>query len=514
MSTRLIELVESLPRNRVVLVGDFMMDRYLYGNAERLSPEAPVPVLHFQNEEVRLGGAGNVAGGLAALNAEVRVVGVAGLDDMSKTLADHLRACGCDTSGLVHCAGRPTTTKMRLVGSAQHRHPQQMLRLDFEQTAPLSPAEEDQLLAAFGRAIEGASVVCIEDYNKGAVTPRVCREVIKLSRERGVPVLVDPANLADYSKYAGATCLKLNRIETQKATGVRPTTPESFEAAAKALIANLGLESAVITLDKDGAYLGLFKDAGGPSADAGQAGRAFVGEQLRTRARQVYDVTGAGDMVLAMLAVARAAGATWHEAVMLANVAGGLEVEKFGAIPIRPDEIAQELLAEAHLHLGKRRTMEQLLPELARHRSAGRKVVFTNGCFDLIHLGHVKYFRYAKAQGDLLVVGVNRDAGIRRLKGDKRPIVNEEDRVEVLQELESIDYLVLFDEDTPINLIEAVRPDVLVKGADYAKEQVVGWDTVEAYGGRVALAPLVDGRSTSNVISRILDAYGPDAGRR
>jgi D-beta-D-heptose 7-phosphate kinase/D-beta-D-heptose 1-phosphate adenosyltransferase len=517
MSTRLIDLVERLPRNRVVLVGDFMMDRYLYGNAERLSPEAPVPVLHFQNEEYRLGGAGNVAAGLAALNAEVRVVGVTGSDDMSAVLARHLAACGCDTAGLVCCTGRPTTTKMRLVGSAQHRHPQQMLRLDFEQTAPLSPAEEEQVIAAFAAAVEGAAVVCVEDYNKGAVTPRVCQEVIRLSRERGVPVLVDPANIADYAKYAGATCVKLNRIETHKATGIRPTTPDTFATAAKALIDKLGLESAVVTLDKDGAYLGLYETGAGTGAaagrDAGDRG-AFVGEQLRTRARQVYDVTGAGDMVLAMLAVARAAGASWHEAVMLANVAGGLEVEKFGAVPIRPDEIAQELLAEAHLHLGKRRTLDQLLPELARHRSAGRKVVFTNGCFDLIHLGHVKYFRYAKAQGDLLVVGVNRDAGIRRLKGDKRPIVNEEDRVEVLQELESIDYLVLFDEDTPINLIEAVRPDVLVKGADYAKQQVVGWDTVEAYGGRVALAPLVDGRSTSNVINRILDAYGTGASSR
>src|ERR1700712_3149173 len=181
MSTRLIELVERLPRNRVVLVGDFMMDRYLYGNAERLSPEAPVPVLHFQNEEVRLGGAGNVAGGLAALNAEGRVVGVAGNDDMSKTLAEQLKACGCDTTGLVSCAGRPTTTKMRLVGSAQHRHPQQMLRLDFEQTAPLSAAEGARLIAAFAAAIDGAAVVCVEDYDKGAVTPRVCREVIRVS---------------------------------------------------------------------------------------------------------------------------------------------------------------------------------------------------------------------------------------------------------------------------------------------------------------------------------------------
>ncbi|CAA9441476.1 MAG: ADP-heptose synthase / D-glycero-beta-D-manno-heptose 7-phosphate kinase, partial [uncultured Phycisphaerae bacterium] len=476
MSTRLIELVENLPRNRVVLVGDFMMDRYLYGNAERLSPEAPVPVLHFQNEEYRLGGAGNVAAGLAALNAEVRVVGVMGSDEMSKTLADHLAACGCDTTGLVCCTGRPTTTKMRLVGSAQHRHPQQMLRLDFEQTTALSTAEEDQLVAAFERAVDGASVVCIEDYNKGVVTPRVCQEVIRIARARRVPVLIDPANIADYAKYAGATCIKLNRIEAHKATGIRPATPETCEAAARAMIDQLGLESAVVTLDRDGAYLGHYAagevakgtGANGDGGTGRTGGRAFVGELLRTRARQVYDVTGAGDMVLAMLAVARSAGATWHEAVMLANVAGGLEVEKFGAVPIKPEEIAQELMSEAHEHLGKRRTLDQLLPELARHRAAGRRVVFTNGCFDLIHLGHVKYFRFAKAQGDLLVVGVNTDASIRGLKGSKRPIVNEDDRVEVLQELESIDYLVLFGEETPMRLIEAIRPDVLVKGADYA----------------------------------------------
>jgi D-beta-D-heptose 7-phosphate kinase/D-beta-D-heptose 1-phosphate adenosyltransferase len=221
----------------------------------------------------------------------------------------------------------------------------------------------------------------------------------------------------------------------------------------------------------------------------------------------VFDVTGAGDMVHAMLTVARAAGATWLEAVALANVAAGLEVERFGCVPIRPEEIVQELLVEAHEHVGKERTLEQLLPELALHRAAGRRIVFTNGCFDLIHLGHVKYFRFAKAQGDLLVVGVNTDASIRRLKGSKRPIIGEQDRVAVLEELESIDYLVRFNDDTPMRLIEQIGPDVLVKGADYKKEQVVGWEVVEAHGGKIALAPLVDGRSTSAVIQRIFEAY-------
>ena len=204
---------------------------------------------------------------------------------------------------------------------------------------------------------------------------------------------------------------------------------------------------------------------------------------LATRARSVADVTGAGDMFLAMLAAARAAGATWADATALANVASGLEVERFGAQPVTPDEIVAELLADAHTALGKRRTVGELLPELQRHRAAGRRVVFTNGCFDLIHLGHVTYFRFAKSQGDLLVVGVNTDTSIQRLKGDKRPIIALEDRLGVLEELESIDYLVTFDDDTPLSLIEQIGPDVLVKGADYAKEQVVGWDVVEARGG-------------------------------
>jgi D-beta-D-heptose 7-phosphate kinase/D-beta-D-heptose 1-phosphate adenosyltransferase len=462
MSTRLIELVENLPRNRVVLVGDFMMDRYLYGNAERLSPEAPVPVLHFQNEEYRLGGAGNVAAGLAALNAEVRVVGVMGADEMSKTLSDHLAACGCDTTGLVCCTGRPTTTKMRLVGSAQHRHPQQMLRLDFEQTAPLPPADEEQVIAGFAEAIEGASIVCIEDYNKGAVTPRVCREVIRLSRERGVPVLVDPANIADYAKYAGATCIKLNRIETHKATGVRPTTPDTFEAAAKALIDKLGLESAVITLDKDGAYLGLY--AGGGATQRHRRGPRGWHQRPPVRRRDAPHPRPAG--VRRDRGRRHGAGHAGRRPLGRRDLARGRHAGQRGRrlrgreVRGRPDQAAGDRPGadERSSRAPRQAADDRPAPARARPpRGAGRKIVFTNGCFDLIHLGHVKYFRFAKAQGDLLVVGVNTDASIRGLKGSKRPIVNEDDRVEVLQELESIDYLVLFGDETPMKLIEAIR---------------------------------------------------------
>ena len=492
MPTRLIEIVERLPRSRVALVGDFMMDRYLYGNAERLSPEAPVPVLHYQKEEYRLGGAGGVAADLAALGARVRVVGLVGTDEMGGKLRQHLADAGCETDWLIEDASRCTICKTRLVGLAQHRHPQQMIRIDFEDCNPL-PADLARRVAERARdALDGAEMLLIEDYNKGLLTPEVCQSLIRMARDRGVPVLIDPANIPDYRKYAGATCIKLNRTETEKASGLPCDGPEQYDAAASWMLEKLDLEAAVITLDKNGAYL---------------ATRGGERRWLKTRQRQVYDVTGAGDMVLAMLAVARAAGATWTEAVALANVAGGLEVERFGSVPVLPQEIIQELLSEENEGVGKQRTLEQLLPELQRHRAAGKRIVFTNGCFDLIHLGHVNYFRFAKSQGDLLVVGVNTDGSIRRLKGPKRPIIGEDDRVHVLEELESIDYLVRFDEDTPMNLIDKIRPDVLVKGADYQKQQVVGWDTVESYGGRVALAPLVDGRSTSAVIQRILEAY-------
>jgi D-beta-D-heptose 7-phosphate kinase / D-beta-D-heptose 1-phosphate adenosyltransferase len=492
MPTRLIELLQSLSRGQVVLLGDLMIDRYLYGNAERLSPEAPVPVLHYQEEEIRLGGCGGVAADLAVLGAKVRVIGVIGQDDQGRRVRELLSQHGVDPNDVVEDSSRPTTCKLRLVGSAQHRHPQQLLRLDFEQTAPISDAVQEQVLQRTIAAMDGAQVVAIEDYNKGCLPPSLIAPVLAAAKKRKLPVIVDPAAMADYSRYAGAAAIKLNRSEASKATGIRIESQESAAAAAKHLITLLDLDAVILTLDKEGAFLA--------TRDGSQ-------RWLTTRARQVFDVTGAGDMMLATIAASRAVGATWAEAVALANVAGGLEVERFGAVPIAPAEILSELLSEHHHTLGKRRTLEQLLPELAHYRTIGKKIVFTNGCFDLIHLGHVKYFQFAKKQGDLLVVGVNTDSGIRRLKGDSRPIIQQEDRLGVLEELSSIDYIVPFDEETPKDLIHAIKPDVLVKGADYAKENIVGADFVESLGGRVALAPLVDGRSTSGLIQRILQAY-------
>jgi D-beta-D-heptose 7-phosphate kinase/D-beta-D-heptose 1-phosphate adenosyltransferase len=495
MPTRLIELVEHLPAAKIALIGDLMLDRYIYGNAERLSNDAPVPVLHFQREENRLGGAGRVAADLATLGAKVHMVSICGSDQTGQQICKFLADYGVNTVGIISTPDRPGIAKVRMVGLAQHRHPQHLIRLDFEDPSPIDAALADRVLAALEKSLDGAAALCIEDYNKGLLTPDLCQRVIKLAKSKNIPTFVDPYILSDYSKYAGATAITPNRAEAEKAAGLPCSNEPCYQPLAEKLLDDVGVEAVILTLDKDGAYL---------------ATRDGERRWLKTRERKVYDVAGAGDMLLSMLAMARCAGGDWVESVALANVASGLEVEKYGSVPITPAEIKLELFTDAHEHLGKQRTLDQLIPELMGHRAAGKRIVFTNGCFDLIHLGHVKYFQFARAQGDLLVVGVNTDSSIRGLKGPKRPIINEDDRIEVLEELESIDYLVRFDDETPLRLIKAIKPDVLVKGADYKKEEVVGWDFVESYGGRVALAPLIDGRSTSNVIQRILEAHGAD----
>ena len=491
MAARLVDLVSRFGSPRVVLAGDFMLDRYVFGSTDRVSPEAPIPVLRFRREESRLGGAGFVLAGLSTLGATVSAVGICGDDASGRLMCRRITELGAHTAGLITTT-RPTVEKVRLLGSSEDRTAQQMIRLDIEETGPVDADTEMRLHEAAQMVLEDAAVLCLEDYNKGVLTPKLTADLIATARGRGVPVLVDPARLNDYSKYRGATLIKFNRIEAERAAGLPVRDEATAEAAARHLLHLLDLEAVVITMNDKGSYLSI---------------RDGESQLLASRPRQVADATGAGDMVIATLAMAKAAGADWHEAVELANVVGGLEVEKLGCVPITRDEIVADLLAEQHHTSGKERDLPGLVAELDAHRRAGRRIVFTNGCFDLVHLGHVKYFQFAKAQGDLLVVGVNTDDSISRLKGPKRPVVGEDDRIGVLEELESIDYLIKFDTDTPIDLIKAVRPDVLVKGADYAKEQVVGWEIVEADGGRVALAPLIDGRSTSNVIRRILEAY-------
>ncbi len=486
----LIHLLDNWRTRRITVVGDFMADRYVYGDAQRLSPDAPVPVLAAQRQELKPGGAANVALALRALRCEVDCLGVVGKDLMADALRSSLEDAGCNASGLLADPQRPTTVKHNFIGLAQHRHPQKMFRVDEESRAPIPKTVTDRLLKLAERKLKKSDVLCLEDYGKGVLTEAMCQGLIKLAKRMGVPVLVDPAAIEDYSKYRGATCITPNRFEAALATDQDATNADdaTLIGLGKKLIRDLRLDTLVLTLDRQG--LLLMRKGTKPQ---------FV----PTRAREVYDVTGAGDTVLAMLAGALANDTGWERATQLANVAAGLEVERFGAVPVDLDEILLDVLESNHGAHGKLRTLDELATELAAHKRQGKTVAFTNGCFDILHAGHVSYLRAAASQGDLLVVALNSDKSIRKLKGKDRPVNHEADRVMVLSALESVDYVVVFSQDTPKTLLRKLKPDVLVKGDEYAHDQVIGHEIVESYGGTIARVPMVKGKSTTNIIRKI-----------
>jgi D-beta-D-heptose 7-phosphate kinase/D-beta-D-heptose 1-phosphate adenosyltransferase len=518
----LIALVEKFARPRIMLVGDVMVDEYIYGDAERLSPEAPVPVVQERYREQRAGGAGNVAAALATLGAQVLAVSICGDDAQGRLLMDlfhKMPGGGVVTAGILQVRDRPTTSKIRVVGLAQHRHPQQMLRLDQETTAPLTAPQESELLAYIEKELPTCEALALEDYNKGLLAPAFCRRIIGIARQLKKPVLVDPALISDYSKYDGASTITPNRFEAEKAANLKLSdSPEDAARLAESLLEKHHLETCLLTLDRQGMYLLESAPSQAPHGNA-EGGmppkaapeRALVGTLIPTRPRNVYDVTGAGDMVLAMLTMAIASGASWIQAAHLANTAGGLEVEKFGIVPVTRDEIIDELQRQDSAAGSKEKTLPELLKELQRRRNpasgalpaaSSPKIVFTNGVFDILHAGHVRYLDFSKKQGDVLIVAVNSDDSVRRLKGPTRPVNPLADRLAVLAGLQSVDYVISFDQDTPLDLITALQPDILIKGEDYAGREVVGREIVEARGGKVILAPLLQGRSTTSTIER------------
>ena len=487
MYENLLNTVTKLGTPKVLLAGDFMLDAYVYGDADRISPEAPVPVLKVTKTEYNCGGAGLVAANLCALGAIPLCVGVIGDDANGKKLKDLLAKIGADVSGLMTVVDRPTTTKQRLIGLAQHRHQQQLFRMDNESAEPLTERQYEQLGKIFEKKLRQADNVCLQDYNKGVLADLFCKKVIRLAAKARKRILIDPSPISDYSKYAGASVITPNRYETRMGVGFEIKTIDDAAKAARQLVKKLKLEAIVITLDKEGAYLRS------PDFD----------EQIPTRPRVVYDVTGAGDTVLATLALALAAGYDFKTAVQLSNVAGGIEVEKFGGATVSRDEIITEIAYLNRGGEGKVRSVDSLLAELVWRRKRNHKIVFTNGCFDVIHRGHIEYLKFCKERGDIVVVGLNSDSSVRAIKGPDRPIHNQIDRATVLAALESVDYITIFEESTPINLIKKVRPDVLVKGQDWEKKGIAGAEFVESYGGKVAFAPLVKGKSSTLIIEKM-----------
>ncbi|WP_297507635.1 D-glycero-beta-D-manno-heptose-7-phosphate kinase [uncultured Caulobacter sp.] len=481
MDDALAHLPRAFAGKTVLVLGDVMLDRFIYGAVDRISPEAPVPVIAVEKETAMLGGAGNVARNVAALGARAVLIGLVGQDDAAAVLRGLIEAEPDLQADLVVDAARRTTEKVRYISGAH-----QMLRVDREDRRP---GDADALLAAFAARLPAADVVVLSDYAKGVLTVEVTRGAIAAARAAGKPVIVDPKS-RDLARYDGATLIKPNRKEAAEATGVVDHSDEASEAAAAAILDQAPrLEAALIT-------------RGGAGMTLAVRGAAPV--HLPATAVEVFDVSGAGDTVAATLALSVAAGAGLADAARLANLAGGLVVAKLGTDVVT----AAELTARAESAQGepgeiKIADRDQAAGIVAGWRARGLKVGFTNGCFDLLHPGHVSLLSQAKAACDRLIVGLNTDASVSRLKGPSRPVQKEQGRATVLASLSSVDLVVLFDEETPLDLIKAFRPDVLVKGADYTIETVVGSDVVLGYGGRVLLAELKPGQSTTNLIARM-----------
>ena len=469
---------------RVVIIGDLILDRYVSGEVTRISPEAPIPVLAARSSELRLGGAGNVAANLRAMDASVEIAGIVGDDGHGRDMRALLEEQSIGTEGVLVDPSRPTIEKTRMMSGVQ-----QMIRIDWEDARPIDGEALDRMLAALPALIENADVVVLSDYGKGVLSTAVLRVAIDAARAKGVPVLVDPKG-ADFTRYSGATLITPNRKEAELALGRKIASLDALPEAADELMKTAGVAQMLITLGADGIYF--------RSADGSQEGR------VPTQARAVFDVTGAGDTVVGHLAFHLGAGIDLEPAVALANHAAGIVVAKLGTHSVSRTELLDRL-QQGLPHEGKVVPRAGVGAVIESWRREGQRVVFTNGCFDVLHAGHVNYLRFARSKGDALVVGVNDDASVARLKGPSRPVNTLEDRMAVLAALEVVDAVVPFDEDTPKTLVEQVSPDVLVKGEDYADKPVVGREWVESHGGQVVLAPLLHGRSTSEILKRVSD---------
>lgn len=481
--TDLIPILEKLGNAKVLCLGDVMLDRFVYGRVTRISPEAPIPVLHIDHEDQMLGGAGNVVRNLAALGATTQFLAVVGDDNAGQQVRRLLvDEPGVDAKLRVE-TGRETTIKTRFIAGTQ-----QMLRTDRETARAAGDDIRAALCGDAEAAIPHFPVVILSDYAKGVLDDATLGRVIARARDAGTTIIVDPKG-ADYARYKGASLLTPNLKELATAIGRDLTGDADIVGAAEDMIKTLDLEGLLVTRSKDGMTLVTAKGAV---------------SHFSAAAQDVFDVSGAGDTVVAALAAVLAAGGSMEQATALANVAAGIVVGKVGTAIVYADDLAAQL---HHQDLGRAEakvlSREQLIDRVAAWRQRGYRVGFTNGCFDLLHPGHVSLLAQARDACDRLIVGLNSDASVKRLKGDDRPVQNEAARAAVVASLASVDAVVLFAEDTPMELIKSVTPDVLVKGADYRLEDVVGHDVVEAAGGRVVLAELVVGHSTTATIERL-----------
>ncbi len=474
-----MELNLNIQDKSILVVGDVMLDKYIFGDVTRISPEAPVPVLKKYSERSALGGSANVAANLVAVGQKVSIVAVVGSDESGDTILDLFEKNGINSS-FVTKLKRHTTEKTRFLASNN----QQMLRLDIEDTESIGKHECEGILNQLSETINHFDLVLISDYMKGLLTQELCQGVIKMARNNNIPVVVDIKD-PKYGKYYGATLLKPNLNELRLLTGRKAQTDDEIVEASEELRKRANCQYVLTTL--------------------GARGMVLVGDKepyfIKALAKEVFDVSGAGDTTIAYLAACMANSLTIREAVNISNYAAGIQVGKVGTSSVSLQEVRDLISSEDNGISHKILTYEEALK--FRSNNANKKIVFTNGCFDILHVGHKRYLQQAAVMGDILVVGLNSDSSVTKLKGPSRPVNCEQDRAEMLSALSFIDYVVIFDEDTPYELIKIIQPDILVKGGDYKPEEVVGKDIVEARGGCLELISFVEGKSTSNIINKI-----------
>ena len=483
MSDIFLDAVKQFGSNsqHALVIGDVMLDRYLIGSVGRISPEAPVPIVLLNAQNERAGGAANVAANLALLGIKTHMIGCVGNDSEGATLIKLLQQLAIDTSGVYTSKNRPTIAKTRILSGHQ-----QMLRLDQESNAAFNDPENTGLNAAIKQQLAlKPSVVILSDYAKGLLSEATCQAIIAQCNASNITVLVDPKG-RDYSKYSGATALTPNKKETAEACD---TSIDDADLISKASLLKQQLNLTFLAVTRGEEGISLIDDKT---------------HHLPAIAKQVFDVSGAGDTVIATLAAGLMHNLSVLQSLQLANIAAAVVVGKVGTVPISQLDLLEALASQqGSAQANKVCDLDSLNLKVSAWKSANQKIVFTNGCFDLLHAGHVTYLEAAKKRGDKLILGLNTDRSVSAIKGPTRPVVNENDRARVLAALESIDAVILFDEDTPLNLINAIQPNVIAKGSDYTAEQVVGGKEVQSWGGEIALIDLVEGRSTSNIIKKM-----------
>ena len=480
---RLSTILPKLRGQNILVIGDLMIDEYLWGKVERISPEAPVEVVEIEKEDRTLGGAGNVVKNLVSLHANVYIGSVIDAGRNGDLILTKLERLGVPLNGLFKDSSKISSVKTRIISSENN---QQILRLDRETRTPINKENEDKIINFVEATMNKCGAVIISDYMKGVLTERVLRETIQLARDCNVATIVDPKG-DNYQKYCGATVITPNKREIAAALGIMIKGEDELRKAGKEILTQLDAEAILITRGKEG--MTLF-----------QRDKEVI--DIPTRAKEVYDVTGAGDTVVSVLGVGIASGLSFEDAAEIANIAAGIVVGKVGTATVSIEELL-EYEGPRRAHAKKLKQRRELKTLVEQERLVGKTIVFVNGCFDLLHVGHVKLLEEAKSLGDVLVVGVNSDKSVRRLKGDKRPVMTEEERARMLTALDCVDYVTIFQEDTPLKLIKELKPDILVKGRDYKRSEVIGREVVESYGGRVELLELMEGISTSSIIARI-----------